>query len=102
MQGSVLGPERRSVHRAPSLSRVPVGSIRPDEVRVWYAGLDAGTPTARSHAYSLLRTICNTAVHDDLLAANPCRIRAAGASKRIKEPQPATVAELETITEAMP
>lgn len=103
-----LAPRTRELYRRlldnhilPTFKGVPVGSVRPDEVRTWYSGLDTG-PTAQSHAYSLLRTIYNTAVQDDLIAANPCRIRAAGQSKRVKEPEPATVAELQVITEGMP
>ena len=43
-----------------------------------------------------------TAVAEDILAANPCRIRGAGTTKRVKKVKPATVAELSAIAEAMP
>ena len=45
----------------------------------------------RSHAYGLLRTILGTAVTEDILAANPCRIRGAGATKRAKTIKPAEI-----------
>ena len=56
----------------------------------------------RSHAYGLLRTVLGTAVTDDILAANPCRIRGAGSTKRVKKIEPASIAELSAIAEAMP
>jgi len=49
-----------------------------------------------------LRTIMNTAVADDLIAANPCRVRGSGQTRRVKKIVPATLAELETLTKAMP
>ena len=72
-------------------------------MRTWHATLGKVTgPTARSHAYALLRTVMNTAVADDLIAANPCRVRGAGQTRRVKKIVPATLAELEALTKAMP
>jgi len=77
-------------------------AVTPAQVRLWHADLDAKHPTMRAHAYALLRTIYTTAVADDLVAANPCRVRAAGSSQRIKVIKPATLAELEVAVAAMP
>lgn len=55
-----------------------------------------------AHAYSLLRTILNSAIDDELISINPCRIRRAGRSKRVKRIEPATLAELEVIAANMP
>lgn len=52
--------------------------LTPAVVRDWHAHLGKATPTQSAHAYSLLKAIRKTAVDDDLLAANPCRIRGAG------------------------
>jgi len=52
--------------------------------------------------YSLLRTILNTALADDVVPANPCRVRGAGQSKRARKIREASLAELEAITKAMP
>ena len=41
-------------------------------------GADPDTATRRAHAYSLLKAVLGTAVEDEHLAANPCRIRGAG------------------------
>ncbi len=65
----------------PALGRHRLDKITPTMVRNWYAGLDAEAPTRRAHAYSLLRSIYTTAVADDLVPTNPCRIRGAGASR---------------------
>ena len=56
----------------------------------------------RSHAYSLLRTIMASAVNDEIIDANPCRIVGAGRAKRVHKIRPASVAELGVLTEAMP
>ena len=55
-------------------------------VREWTREAPGETgPTQRAHAYSLLRTILNTAVADDLIPANPCRVRGAGSAKRARQ-----------------
>jgi integrase len=56
----------------------------------------------RAHAYSLLRTIMNTALADDVIPANPCRVRGAGSVKRARQIREASLAELEAIALAMP
>lgn len=87
----------------PVLGDAPVPAIAPSAVRTWHADLGQRTgPTARAHAYGLLRTILNTAVADEVITANPCRVRGAGQSKRAVRIEPATLAELEVIMSAMP
>src|SRR6185312_10132396 len=56
----------------------------------------------RSHAYSLLRTIMQSAVNDELINGNPCRIVGAGRANRVHKIKPASVDELATLTAAMP
>lgn len=90
-------------HILPAFENLPLGAISPAMVREWHAGLRTATgPTQRAHAYSLLRTILGTAVTDDIIAANPCRIRGAGASKRARSIRPASLPELEALAAAMP
>lgn len=87
----------------PRFGKIAVTSIAAADVRRWYAGLKTKTgPTARAHAYGLLRTILNTAVADELIDGNPCRIRGAGQSKRAREVRPATLDELEIIAITVP
>lgn len=99
-------------HIYPTFGDVAVVAIKPAAVREWHAklaraegkgkGAKPDRPTTRAHAYGLLRTILNTAVADELIAANPCRVRGGGQSKRVKKIRPASLAELETIVKAMP
>ena len=86
----------------PPLGDLRVDQITPALVRDWYSRLDASKPRQRAHAYALLRTVCSAAVSDELLAANPCRIRGGGQAKRASETEPATLEELATIVQEMP
>lgn len=79
-----------------------LAAITPKDVREWHAATLADRPTMRSHAYSLLRTIMGSAVNDELVDANPCRITGAGRAKRVHKIRPASVDELATVTAAMP
>ena len=89
-------------HVLPGLGTLPLVSITPDDVRGWYAGLGTATPTLRSHAYGLVRTIMATAASDGKITTNPCHIRGAGSTKRVHKIKPATLPELAALTEAMP
>jgi integrase len=86
----------------PTFGDSPVTSITPDQVRTWHAATAGATPTLRAHGYALFRTILNTAVADDLLVANPCRVRGAGQAKRAVKIKPASLEELEVIVASMP
>jgi integrase len=86
----------------PTFSDTPVPAITPYTVRAWHTAMGTKTPTLRSHAYGLMRTILGQAVHDGLIPANPCHIRGAGNAKRVHKIKPASIAELEAITAAMP
>jgi integrase len=109
LAGRDLKPRTRAHYAAMLSSRIlstlgatPVRAITPARVRDWYAKLGTATPTARAHAYGLLRGILATAVVDGLLPANPCHIRGAGAAKRAHKVKPASLAELEALVSAMP
>jgi integrase len=89
------------VHILPDLGEHPLHTINREAVREWWAALDTG-PAAKADAYNLLRGILNSAVDDELIAANPCRIKSAGVKRRSKVIRVATLDELETIVENMP
>jgi integrase len=90
-------------HIIPAFGAKPLGAIGAADVRAWHARLGTTTgPVMRAHAYGLLRTIMGTAVADDLIPASPCRVRGGSSAKRTKVIRPATLAELEVLTEAMP
>lgn len=96
-------------HVYPTFGYVPVVAIKPSTVREWHSTLARGDgkkikdrPTTRAHAYGLLRTIMHSAVSDELIGANPCRVRGAGSAKRARKIRPASLPELEALTNAMP
>lgn len=86
----------------PTFADRPMIEITPTEVADWHHGLDTG-PTYRAHAYSLLRSVCITAVDEDVITVSPCRVRGAGAvRKSARRIEPATLPELEALATAMP
>lgn len=89
-------------HLLPAFGARQVAAIKPKDVRDWYSATLVDRPTLRSHAYSLLRTIMNSAVNDEIIDANPCRITGAGRAKRVKKIRPASLDELAAATNAMP
>lgn len=89
-------------HLLPAFGNRQLAGITPKAVREWHAESLTDRPTMRSHAYSLLRTILGSAVTDELIDANPCRIVGASRSKRVHKIRPASVEELATLTAAMP
>ncbi|ALF00902.1 tyrosine-type recombinase/integrase [Mycobacterium phage Serenity] len=66
----------------PILGETPVAEMTPALVRAWWAGVGNKYPTARRHAYIVLRAVMNTAVEDKLLAENPCRIEQKAPNER--------------------
>jgi integrase len=87
----------------PAFEDLPLTAITPAMVREWHAKLRTRTgPTQRARAYSLLRTILGTAVADDVIPANPCRVRGAGSAKTVRDTRPASLPELEALAAAMP
>jgi integrase len=81
----------------PDLGDAKIVTLTPAKVRTWHGGLGADHPTRNAHAYALLHAICATAIQDEVLDANPCRIRAAMQTKRKRDVDvlnPAAVARL--------
>jgi len=72
------------VHILPQFGDHPVTGIQTDEVRKWQATFDS--PMVSAKAYRLLRTILATAVEDDRIESNPCRIRGAGIERSSERP----------------
>ncbi|GAA0627529.1 site-specific integrase [Sporichthya brevicatena] len=86
---------------APTFGDLPPAEITPPAVRSWYAQ-QASTPTARAHAYALMRAILTTAVEDGLLGSNPCLVKGGGVTERSRKIRPATLDELGAIVAALP
>jgi integrase len=86
----------------PTFADIPLRHVSADLIDDWHYRQGDTTPTARAHAYGLLRAILADAVQRRLLDYNPCHIRGAGNAKRVKRIEPATLPELAALTEAMP
>ncbi len=86
----------------PTFGDVALKHVTADLIDDWYYRMGETTPTANAHAYGLMRTILSDAVQRRLIDYNPCHIRGAGNTKRVKQIGPATLPELEALTLAMP
>lgn len=86
----------------PTFADTPLVAVSPRTVADWHHRLDPKRPTLRAHAYSLLKAVFTTAVAEDEVAANPCRVRGASSTRRAVKIKPATLDELESLVAAMP
>ncbi|RPK39910.1 site-specific integrase [Streptomyces sp. ADI93-02] len=67
------------LHLEPTFGEMSVNMISPAQVRAWRAErLSATGATTVAKSYRLLKAVMETAVEDDMLRKNPCRIRGAG------------------------
>jgi integrase len=105
-----LTPKTRRLYRGlldghvlPVFGTFPLDGVSAAAVRDWHGALAIATgKTRRAHAYGLLRTILNTAIDEELIGANPCRIKGAGSTRRVVRIEPATTDELVALVAAMP
>jgi integrase len=77
------------LHILPALGEVVLTRITPTRVRDWHSGmLRSGRPgqSTAAKSYRLLHAILNTAVADELLLRNPCRIKGARQEKPAERP----------------
>jgi len=73
---------------APTMADRLLSDITPGVVRSWHADLltDGVARTMVAKAYRLLRAVLNTAVDDELIHRNPCRIKGAGVEHAPERP----------------
>jgi integrase len=90
-------------HIRPYLGDVWVNRLTTDRVRAWRrALLDSGvSATTTAKAYRLLRSIMATAVDDELLPRNPCRLKGASTEPTPERPV-ATVSQVMEIADQVP
>jgi Phage integrase, N-terminal SAM-like domain len=91
------------IHILPTLGPVTLADLKPPMIRTWHAGLLSGPrpgATTAAKSYRLLRTILATAVDDDVLEKNPCRIRGAGV-EHSKERPIATIEQVYALADAI-
>jgi integrase len=94
------------LHILPMLGEVAINRLTPGLVREWNASLYEKTgrrgaqlsPNTIAKCYRLLHVICATAVEDELLRRNPCRIRNAGKEEHDERPT-ATAVEVVALSE---
>ena len=86
----------------PDLGDTKLVTLTPAKVRQWHTVLGADHPTRNAHAYALLHAICATAVQDEVLDANPCRIRAAMQANRKRDVDVLTPALVDRLAAKMP
>ena len=107
-------------HIVPYLGNLRLDKVTPDIVRDWHASLseslsaeltaegradrasqvrDGSSTVARS--YRLLRSIFGTAVDDEVITRNPCKIKGAGNAKAA-ERSTFSLPEVQELTQAMP
>jgi integrase len=94
VKGKPLAPRTLDTYRHslsawinPHLGDLPLNKITPAVVRAWHADVAGRTgPTATRQAYALLHAILATAVDDDALHRNPCRITGAGQARSPERP----------------
>ncbi|MEE2855646.1 MAG: tyrosine-type recombinase/integrase [Actinomycetota bacterium] len=86
----------------PELGDAQIVTVTPAKVREWHTGLGSDRPTQTAHAYALLHAICATAVLDEVLDANPCRIRGASQTARKRDIDVLTPAQVDKLAAKMP
>lgn len=99
-----IGYERlveRTITPAP-IGALTLRDVTPEAVRAWYAALGPSTATRNSHAYAMLHAVFATAVDDDLVPFNPCKIKGAMSTPTKRQPADLTPAQVAAIAAAMP
>ncbi|WP_433891301.1 tyrosine-type recombinase/integrase [Streptomyces sp. CA-111067] len=90
------------IHLLPTFGGLDLDEITAPCVRAWRAERlsTTGAATTVAKAYRLLKAVLETAVDDELIRRNPCRIK--GAGKEVAEERPiATVAQVDALADAM-
>lgn len=91
------------LHVDPFLGPRELIEITTDVVRQWRARLlrEGRSEDRTAKAYRLLRAIMNTAVEDERIKRNPCRVKGAGQHRTPERPV-ATIPQVFTLADAVP
>jgi len=86
----------------PALGSAKLSELQPEQVRTWHAELThrCGHDQA-AKSYRLLRALMNTALDDERIGRNPCRLKGAGVERAAERPMVPT-GEVLALIEAMP
>jgi len=109
VKGTALAPRTVQTYQhsldawiLPLVGDLRLTDLTPAAVRTWHAQIRQSTgPTAVRQAYALLRAILNTAVADEAVTKNPCRITGAGQPSS-PERQLRSLDDVEAMAAAMP
>lgn len=104
-----LRPRTRALYESmlnrlilPELGDTALVALTPAMIRTWHAGLGTDHPTRNAHSYAILHAICATAVMDEVLDANPCRIKAAMQTRRRHDVEVLSPAQVDQLAAKMP
>ena len=93
LEGRTLSPTTRDNygetlerHVYPTFGDTPIGKLSPDQLRRWHRPLRERIPSTASRAYRIMHAILATAVDDDLIPRNPCRIKGASSDPHGERP----------------
>ncbi|MBA2507597.1 MAG: site-specific integrase [Nocardioidaceae bacterium] len=90
-------------HLSPVWEQMTVADVSAQHVRSWHDHAAASTgPTVLAQSYRLLRSLLQVAVADEVIAANPCRLRGAGTPKPARPTRALTAAEVHALAAAVP
>ncbi|MEU1483933.1 tyrosine-type recombinase/integrase [Streptomyces sp. NPDC005752] len=90
------------LHLLPTFEGLDLDEITAPRVRTWRTErlTSTGAATTVAKAYRLLKAVMETAVDDELIRRNPCRIRGAG-KESSAERQIATVGQVDALADAL-
>jgi integrase len=76
-------------HIVPALGNLRLDELTAETVERWNRSVKSKGAHAAAGAYGVLRQICNWAIEDGLLVANPCRVKGGGRTRpKPKKPIP--------------
>ncbi|MFJ2578430.1 tyrosine recombinase XerC [Kitasatospora aureofaciens] len=89
------------LHLAPEFGELDLKEITAPRVRAWRAALrKTGKKTTAAKCYRLLKSILETAVDDDLIRRNPCRVKGGGKEDAAERPH-ATIEQVLQLADLM-
>lgn len=108
-RGKPLADKTRSEYRRylerlilPALGDLSLTDVTPATIKSWYDRLNRQTVRMNWNAYVLLKSIFASAVDDELIERNPCRLKIKTPQRADGIGEPLTVVELAQLTEALP
>lgn len=88
------------LHLADHWGSIPVGDVTPAKVREWHTTAKTYTgPTALAQSYRLLHGVLEAAVADEVIPANPCKLRNAGTPRTARPSRALTAVEARALAD---